>query len=555
MRLPTLVSSPMRRMTGGAPAFAGGEGDGELGCGEAVVGEGLAVFLEVGDAEAGDVFEELELVDDAADGVGVGGPVEGAVSDQSSPARARRMVWSPGPVMVRERMSAVSGPRTRRRASSEARSVRQPRSKLEDEEEERDVEEDEDERDFGAHGGRSSAATGPINEEAERRGEGGQAEEKAVAELGKLELVERELEALDGRAGMLSWVSRSTVQFTALRKKARLPSLAMRSLATRSPVPMTTRRPVRTLNGRLSRTCTRSEATMTPRRLAGSMVGHTLEVDAGIVFGEVAIAAVADLAPRGRVGGGEGGDLEAVAEGAAGIGADAAAEAEPERELVSRAGLGDGVRGKIAEDEIAVVGETLGVRVVDDDVVHQHAPVVEEVVEPVRDAGGEQDDEPAGAGAEILAEQLLLAGVVAALRGGGDDEGGIVGDFARGAELEKLDVEIAQLELVVEGGEAAVGIDVVGPELAVAGEEVDFFLLRAGNIEDGGGEDLFAEEGLFLAVLVAVELVERDDAALVAADEDDDVGLLDARLFRLAPVLIDVDVFGRDAAIGPASVA
>jgi hypothetical protein len=44
---------------------------------EAVVGEGLAVAGEVGDEEAGFVFEELEFVEDAADGEVVGGPVEG----------------------------------------------------------------------------------------------------------------------------------------------------------------------------------------------------------------------------------------------------------------------------------------------------------------------------------------------------------------------------------------------------------------------------------------------------------------------------------------------
>ena len=62
---------------GGVAGGGGGEGDGEGGLGEAVVGEILFVSGEVGDGEAGFVFEELELVDDAGDGVGVGRPLHG----------------------------------------------------------------------------------------------------------------------------------------------------------------------------------------------------------------------------------------------------------------------------------------------------------------------------------------------------------------------------------------------------------------------------------------------------------------------------------------------
>ena len=59
---------------------AGGvaEGDGDFGFFEidAVVGEGLAVGFKIGDGERRFVLEELELVNDARDGGGVGGPVE-----------------------------------------------------------------------------------------------------------------------------------------------------------------------------------------------------------------------------------------------------------------------------------------------------------------------------------------------------------------------------------------------------------------------------------------------------------------------------------------------
>jgi hypothetical protein len=58
-------------------------------------------------------------------------------------------------------------------------------------------------------------------------------------------------------------------------------------------------------------------------------------------------------------------------------------------------------------------------------------------------------------------------------------------------------------------------------------------------------------KGLFLAILVAVELVERDDAAAVAAKEDEDVGLFDTQLVGHAPVLVDVDEVDGDAAVRP----
>jgi hypothetical protein len=61
----------------GGGGVAGGEGEGELGAVEAEVGEGLVVAGEVLDGEAGLVLQQLQAVEDGADGVFVGGPLEG----------------------------------------------------------------------------------------------------------------------------------------------------------------------------------------------------------------------------------------------------------------------------------------------------------------------------------------------------------------------------------------------------------------------------------------------------------------------------------------------
>src|SRR5690606_15082823 len=95
---------------------------------------------------------------------------------------------------------------------------------------------------------------------------------------------------------------------------------------------------------------------------------------------------------------------------------------------------------------------------------------------------------------------------------------------------------------------AAGGIDVGELHLAVALHEVDFLFLGAGDVEDGGGEGLFAEEALFLAVDDAVEFVEADHAAFVAAGDEDDVGLGDAVGLGEAALAVNVEVFDGDAA-------
>ena len=273
-------------------------------------------------------------------------------------------------------------------------------------------------------------------------------------------------------------------------------------------------------------------------------------------MGELAEIAVADLAPGGGGGGGEGDGVEAVAGGAAGVGADGAGAAEEEFEVVADERLGDRVSFVEGEDdEVAGVADVGGAGVVDEVVVDEDAPVEEEVLEAVGETGGEEEEEAAGVGAEVVAEEFLFDGGEAALGGDGDEEGGVGGDFAGDGEVEAVDLEIADAELVADDGEAAVAVGFVGAEFAVAGEEVDFFAFGAGDVEEGGGEGLFALEGgaLGLAVLgavVAVEFGEGDDAGFVAAAEEDDVGLVEAEGFGFAAVLIHVEVFDGDLAGG-----
>jgi hypothetical protein len=206
-------------------------------------------------------------------------------------------------------------------------------------------------------------------------------------------------------------------------------------------------------------------------------------------LGELAEIAVADLAPGGGGGGGEGDGVEAVAGGAAGVGADGAGAAEEEFEVVADERLGDGVGFVEGEDdEVAGVADVGGAGVVDEVVVDEDAPVEEEVLEAVGETGGEEEEEAAGVGAEVVAEEFLFDGGEAALGGDGDEEGGVGGDFAGDGEVEAVDLEIADAELVADDGEAAVAVGFVGAEFAVAGEEVDFFAFGAGDVEEGGGE-------------------------------------------------------------------
>ena len=117
-------------------------------------------------------------------------------------------------------------------------------------------------------------------------------------------------------------------------------------------------------------------------------------------------------------------------------------------------------------------------------------------------------------------------------------------------KLEGLHVEVSQPQLVAYGGKTVGRVDVVGAQLGMPHEEVDALTLGAGDIQDRGGQRLLADERLALLVLHLVELVDRQGALLVAADEQDDARLVDVVLLELARLLEEIDVLGRDGALG-----
>ena len=85
-------------------------------------------------------------------------------------------------------------------------------------------------------------------------------------------------------------------------------------------------------------------------------------------------------------------------------------------------------------------------------------------------------------------------------------------------------------------------------------EKVDFFPLGARNIEQRGGEDLFAEEGVALGFAVfaaggAVKFVDGQDAAPIAGEQENQVGLIEAERFGFAAVLVNIDVVDLDGAV------
>lgn len=146
-----------RRVFGGV---ARGDGDGELRLVEAVVSEGLAVLGEVGDIEASLVLEELQLGEDAADGGGIGGPLEGR-GDEPGVAALGEGEGRNGIAAGNHERADVGGLGTEDEGPRLLPTLLDAPAALElkDEEEEGDVQEKQDERDFGAHDGERSAVS------------------------------------------------------------------------------------------------------------------------------------------------------------------------------------------------------------------------------------------------------------------------------------------------------------------------------------------------------------------------------------------------------------
>ena len=277
-----------------------------------------------------------------------------------------------------------------------------------------------------------------------------------------------------------------------------------------------------------------------------------LQVLARGVLGELVADAVAFLAPREGAGRNEFFDPQAVVEGAAEIVADGAGRADREEHAVVHEIVGDmaGVLGEAPQAHVIRFRDAFRVGIEDDVVLDDDAPVEEQVLQAVRVAGVKQQHEPAGAGGEVVAEQFLLEGLEAALRTGDDDERRVLGDLVAEVQVETGDLVIARPQLVPDAGEAAAAVHIIGAHFAVAGEEVDFFLLRAGDVEQGGGEGGLAAETLAAAGAGLVEIAEREHAPVVVADEHDLVGGVEAEGLGVLAVLVDIEVAHLDLALG-----
>ena len=202
------------------------------------------------------------------------------------------------------------------------------------------------------------------------------------------------------------------------------------------------------------------------------------------------------------------------------------------------------------ETEVVGLGEAARVGINDDVVVNDDAPVEKEVFQSVRATRIEQENDAAGPGGEEIAQQLLLERLVAALGRGDEQQRGIIGDLMGEAEVETGEVEIALPQLGAELGEAAHRVEIIGPHLAMAGKEINLFLLGVRNVEDRGGEGGLALEGFAAALLGAVEIPDGEHAAVALTGEEHHVGLVEAEFIRPLPALVDVEIFDLDAALG-----
>ena len=157
---------------------AGGEGYGQPGVVEAVVGERLAAPLDIGHPEARLVVEELQLADDPAHRVGIGPPLDGPGEEPgvAAPLQAEGSAGRSAGHLQRayvRGLGAEDPPPDLERNPLGAQAALE----VEDVDEQDRVQEKEDERDFGAHGscrvgGISGAASSRRRSRAGRRRRG-----------------------------------------------------------------------------------------------------------------------------------------------------------------------------------------------------------------------------------------------------------------------------------------------------------------------------------------------------------------------------------------------
>src|SRR5690625_5937089 len=96
-------------------------------------------------------------------------------------------------------------------------------------------------------------------------------------------------------------------------------------------------------------------------------------------------------------------------------------------------------------------------------------------------------------------------------------------------------------ESVRELGKSADRMHIIDPHLAVTGQEIEFFLLVAGNVQNSAGENFFTEKLLPDASFGDIEFVGKNDPSFFAGDQENQVRLFDAvfvgQEIRFTPLL------------------
>ncbi len=139
----------------------GGELERDGGMVESVIGQRQAALGEIGDGEAGFMLKELELVDQAADGIGIGGPFVRLGEAPRFPV-AFELHRHAGASAAGEGVDCRDLRPQHPLARLKGGALRPPLFfKLENVEEKDDVEKEENDSNFGAHGSGRSTFSNP----------------------------------------------------------------------------------------------------------------------------------------------------------------------------------------------------------------------------------------------------------------------------------------------------------------------------------------------------------------------------------------------------------
>src|ERR1700694_2093577 len=243
------------------------------------------------------------------------------------------------------------------------------------------------------------APPGPVNDEAEQGDDASHGEEQAETEADTLLLAEGELKTLDGPGGDVEL--RVAVHGPVHGGEEEVEVADVDDAVVGDQVG-------RAKNGEAAAPHAEGQVV---RGLEALGDDHDPELADQILAGggrRRDVQAVAGFAPGGLAGDDELLDAESVVGGAPDVLADHAGRADEQGQVVVDEILGDLVRQIMFQDEVVGVGEIVAGEVVDDIVIDDDAPVEEQVLEAVRARRVNHEDEAAGAGLEVIAQQVLL---------------------------------------------------------------------------------------------------------------------------------------------------